>query len=165
MVIAFLFVRGINIYGDPARWSQQPREVMTVLSFLRCTKYPPSLDFLLMTLGPALLLLAMFDRTQLDRNNPIMVFGRVPLFYFLGHFFLAHLLTIPLALLRYGNAGFLFNPQISTDNAANPYPPNYGYSLGAVYLIWITVVALMYPLCLWFASLKERRNDWWLSYL
>jgi len=162
---AFVLVRGINVYGDPQPWSPQAQPVMTVLSFLRCTKYPPSLDFLLMTLGPALILLAVFDGTRLSKNNPLIVFGRVPLFYFIGHFVVAHLLTIPLALLRYGHAGFLFNPQLSTGAVANPYPPDYGYSLGVVYLIWITVVALMYPVCVWFARLKERRRYWWLSYI
>ena len=162
---AFLLVRGINVYGDPQPWSPQAQPVMTVLSFLRCTKYPPSLDFLLMTLGPALILLAVFDGTRLSKNNPLIVFGRVPLFYFIGHFFVAHLLTIPLALLRYGHAGFLFNPQLPTGAVANPYPPDYGYSLGVAYLIWVTVIALMYPVCLWFARLKERRRDWWLSYI
>jgi uncharacterized membrane protein len=165
MMAAFVLIRAINVYGDPQPWSHQPQPVMTALSFLRCTKYPPSLDFLLMTLGPGLLLLALFDRIRLAKSNPILVFGRVPLFYFLGHFYVAHLLTIPLALWRYGHAGFLFNPQISTGNVANPFPANYGYSLGVVYLFWIAVVALMYPLCLWFARLKERRRDWWLSYL
>lgn len=162
---AFMLVRGINVYGDPQPWSPQAQPVMTVLSFLRCTKYPPSLDFLLMTLGPALILLAVFDGTRLSKNNPLIVFGRVPLFYFIGHFFVAHLLTIPLALLRYGHAGFLFNPQLPTGAVANPYPPDYGYSLGVAYLIWVTVIALMYPVCLWFARLKERRRDWWLSYI
>jgi uncharacterized membrane protein len=164
-IAAFLVIRAINVYGDPQPWSQQGQPVMTALSFLRCTKYPPSLDFLLMTLGPALVLLAMLDRVRLSKTNPLMVFGRVPLFYFLGHFYLAHLLAIPLAFVRYGRAGFLFNPQFPSGNVANPYPPDYGYSLGVVYMIWIGVVAAMYPLCLWFARLKERRSDWWLSYL
>jgi uncharacterized membrane protein len=166
LTIAFLVVRGINIYGDPVRWSSEIPG-MTVLSFLRCTKYPPSLDFLLMTLGPALLLLAGLDRinTYLRRANPLMVFGRVPLFYFMLHLYLIHLLAFPLALFRYGRAGFLFTPAPSMGGAANVYPADYGYSLGVVYLLWILVVILLYPLCLWFARLKERRKDWWLSYL
>jgi uncharacterized membrane protein len=165
MILAFLLIRGINIYGDPVPWSPQSRPVMTVLSFLRCAKYPPSLDFLLMTLGPAFLLLAWFDRLTLAKNNPLLVFGRVPLFYFVVHFLLAHLLTIPLALLRYGHAAFLLSPLPSMGGPANLYPPGFGYSLGGVYLIWIAVVALMYPVCLWFARLKARRRDWWLSYV
>jgi len=165
MTAAFVMIRAINVYGDPQSWSHASRPSMTVLSFLRCTKYPPSLDFLLMTLGPALLLLTLFDRVRLAKTNPIMVFGRVPLFYFLAHFFAAHLLAIPLALMRYGRAGFLFNPQLPTGNVTDPLPAGYGYGLGVVYLIWVAVVVLMYPLCRWFARLKERRRDWWLSYL
>lgn len=159
LTLAFLLIRAIDIYGDPSRWSTEIPG-MTVLSFLRCTKYPPSLDFLLMTLGPALLLLAGLDRLAWSRTNPLMVFGRVPLFYFLVHIFVIHLLTIPFALLRYGHAGFLLSPQPSMGD-----PADYGYPLWVVYAIWIGVVAMLYPLCLWFARLKERRGDWWLSYL
>src|SRR6266849_1448863 len=103
LTLAFLVVRGINVYGDPNRWSHVPG--MTVLSFLRCNKYPPSLDFLLMTLGPALLLVAWLDQFVFTKTNPLIVFGRVPLFYFLVHLFVAHGLTIPFAFFRYGEAG------------------------------------------------------------
>ena len=164
MTLAFLVIRSINIYGDPVRWSSQAPG-MTLLSFLRCTKYPPSLDFLLMTLGPATLLLAWFDRIVFSAVNPLIVFGRVPLFYFLVHFFVIHLLAIPLALVRYGHAAFLLNPLPTLGGSAALYPPDYGYSLGVVYAIWMGVVLTLYPLCLWFARVKERRRDWWLSYL
>jgi len=113
-----------------------------------------------MTIGPALLLLARFDRVAFSKANPLVVFGRVPLFYFLGHLFLAHALMIPLALARYRRAGFLFGQL-----RGNQYPADYGYDLWVVYAVWIAVVAMMYPLCLWFARVKERRQDWWLSYL
>jgi uncharacterized membrane protein len=132
-----------------------------VLSFLRCAKYPPSLDFLLMTLGPALLVLAWLDGRRLAPANPLLVFGRVPLFYFLLHLYLIHGLTALLALLRYGHAGFVFGSAPSMDS----YPEGYGYSLGTVYLIWLVVVALSYPLCRWFAGIKQRRREWWLAYL
>ena len=164
LTLAFLVIRGINIYGDPNPWSTKIPG-MTVLSFLRCTKYPPSLDFLLMTLGPALLLMAWLDRLTLTKTNPLLVFGRVPLFYFLVHFFVIHLLTIPFALVRYGHAAFLLNPLPSIGGQAKLYPPDFGYSLAVVYAVWIGVVALLYPLCLWFSRVKERRDDWWLSYL
>ena len=164
MIAAFLVLRWINAYGDPQPWSPLPGG-RTVLSFLRCTKYPPSLDFLLMTLGPSLVVLAWFDGLRFNQFNPLIVFGRVPLFYFLGHFYLAHLLAIPLALLRYGSAGFIFSPAPSMGGAANIYPANYGYSLGTVYGLWLLVVVLMYPVCRWFMQVKQRRRDWWLSYL
>ncbi len=161
---AFLLIRAINGYGDPVPWSSRVPG-MTLLSFLRCTKYPPSLDFLLMTLGPALLLLVWFDRLTFQRTNPLIVFGRVPLFYFLVHLFVIHGLTIPFALVQYGHAGFLLNPLPSLGGLAKLYPPDYGYPLWVVYPVWIAIVALLYPLCLWFSRLKERRSDWWLSYL
>lgn len=163
MALAFLVIRGINVYGDPNRWSHVPG--MTVLSFLRCTKYPPSLDFLLMTLGPALLLLAWLDHLVFTKTNPLIVFGRVPLFYFLVHFYILHALTFPLALIRYGQAAFLVNPAPSMGGPANLYPSDYGYPLWVVYAVWVAVVALLYPVCLWFSRLKERRDDWWLSYV
>jgi uncharacterized membrane protein len=163
LTLSFLVLRGINVYGDPNPWTQVPG--MTVLSFLRCNKYPPSLDFLLMTLGPALLLMAWFDQFVFTKTNPLIVFGRVPLFYFLVHFFLIHLLAFPFAFIRYGHAAFLLDPAPSMAGPANLYPPGYGYPLWVVYAVWFAVVALMYPVCLWYARLKERRNDWWLSYL
>jgi uncharacterized membrane protein len=159
VTIAFVIVRGINIYGDPAPWSH------SVLSFLRCNKYPPSLDFLLMTLGPALLLLVWFDRFAFTPTNPLIVFGRVPLFYFLLHLYLIHALAIPLALMRYGHAGFIFDALPSMGGSPRLYPPNYGYPLWAVYIIWIAAVAVLYPACRWYARLKQTRTAWWLTYL
>jgi uncharacterized membrane protein len=161
---AFFVIRGINRYGDPFPWSNAVPG-MTVLSFLRCNKYPPSLDFLLMTLGPAILLLGWLDRIEFSAVNPLIVFGRVPLFYFVVHLFLIHGLNFPAALIRYGHAGFLLNPLPSMGGDMNLYPADYGYGLGTVYALWAAVVLFMYPLCLWFARLKSRRTDWWLSYL
>jgi uncharacterized membrane protein len=164
LIAAFLVVRGINVYGDPRPWSTAVPG-MTVLSFLRCTKYPASLDFLLMTLGPALLLLAWFDRMKFAPTNPLIVFGRVPLFYFVVHLYVIHVLTFPMALLRYGTAGFLLSPLPSMGGPDGVYPPEYGYSLWTVYGVWIAVVLLLYPMCLWFARLKARKTNWWLGYL
>ena len=162
--LAFVVIRTLNIYGDPLPWSNQPSG-MTILSFLRTTKYPPSLDFLLMTLGPALLLLAWFDRAKLSLLNPLVVFGRVPLFYFIVHFLLLRALTIPFAFLRYGEAGFLLNPLPSMGGDIKTYPPGFGYELPPVYFVWIGIVVALYPVCLWFGRVKERRKNWWLSYM
>jgi uncharacterized membrane protein len=164
LTLAFFVIRGMNVYGDPQRWSSQ-LPGMTVLSFLRCSKYPPSLDFLLMTLGPSILLLSWLDRFKFKPSNPLIVFGRVPLFYFVVHLYVIHILAIMLAFIRYGHAEFLLNPLPSMGGMAKLYPPHYGYELGAVYVLWMAVVAMLYPLCLWFARLKQRRSDWWLSYL
>jgi hypothetical protein len=163
LTAAFLLLRAINIYGDPAPWSTK-FPGMTVLSFLRTTKYPPSLDFLLMTLGPALVVLALFDGVKFARTNPLLVFGRVPLFYFLVHFYLIHILTVIFGYIRYGDGSFLLAP-LPTMGGPGKLPPGFGYSLPVVYAIWICLVVFLYPLCLWFSRLKERRRDWWLSYL
>jgi uncharacterized membrane protein len=162
--LGFVVLRWANIYGDPRPWSIQKSAAFTVLSFLRCSKYPPSLDFLLMMLGPALLLLAWFYKISPSPSNPLVVIGRVPLFYFLVHMFLAHLLTIPFALFNYGRAGFLLNPAPAEGAPANGYPPGYGYSLLTVYLVWISVVVLLYPLCVWFGNLKFKSQSRWLAY-
>jgi uncharacterized membrane protein len=167
MVIAFLVLRIANLYGDPARWSVQKSVVFTGLSLLNCTKYPASLDFLLMTLGPALLALAYLDRYPPRARNPLVVFGRVPLFYFVLHFYLIHFLAALLAWLRYGQAAFsfLFNPLPSMGGPQQLFPPNFGYHLWTVYILWIAVVVLLYPLCRWFAKVKSTHRNWWLSYL
>jgi uncharacterized membrane protein len=161
LTLAFVVVRAANIYGDPAPWTSG------ALSFLNTTKYPPSLDFLLMTLGPALLALAYLDRLTLSDRNPLIVFGRVPLFYFVLHFFAAHLLAIACAFVRYGSAAssFAFLPFPSMGGPRDVFPPGFGYSLWATYLAWAAIVIAMFPLCRWFAGVKARRRDWWLGYL
>ncbi|MGC4055483.1 MAG: heparan-alpha-glucosaminide N-acetyltransferase domain-containing protein [Paludibaculum sp.] len=163
--VAFVVLRMVNIYGNPAPWSSQGSAVMTVVSFLNVLKYPPSLDFLLMTLGPALLALSVLDRMRFRPLNPLLVFGRVPLFYFLLHLYLIHLLAVVLALIRYGQAAFLFHPLPSMGGPAELYPAGYGYSLPAVYAAWIGLVAALYPVCVWYGRLKSTRRSWWLRYL
>lgn len=159
MTAGFLILRAANGYGNPQPWAGG------VLSFLDCAKYPPSLDFLLMTLGPALMAISWLDRFQFSARNPLIVFGRVPLFFFVLHFYAAHLLAVLLAWARYGHAEFMWNPLPSLGGAPEAFPADYGFGLGGVYLAWIGVVLVFYPLCLWFAGVKERRRDWWLSYL
>jgi uncharacterized membrane protein len=167
LTLGFVLVRALNRYGDPVAWSVQGSPVYTLLSFLNTSKYPPSLDFLLMTLGPALLALAWLDRRGLSRANPLCILGRVPLFYFVLHFYAAHLVAALLALLKYGSPalGFLFHPVPSMGGPRELFPPGFGYDLWVVYAVWALVVVGIYPACRWFAKLKERRRDWWLSYL
>ena len=167
MSIAFLAVRAINAYGDPLRWSWQVSAPFTVLSFLNTTKYPPSLDFLLMTLGPALIVLSWFDRLPWPRSNPLIVFGRVPLFYFVLHFFAAHLAIAVLSLIRYGSSALTFmrQPVPSMGGPAQAFPAGFGYGLWVAYAVWIAIVIALYPLCKWYAAVKERNRSWWLSYL
>ena len=165
MSAAFLVVRAVNVYGDPLPWAHQPTALFTVLSFLNTTKYPPSLDFVLMTLGPALIALAGLDRRTFSLENPLLVFGRVPFFFYGMHLVLAHLIAIGMNFVRYGPARFLLFAPPSMGTPGKLFPPDYGYPLWAVYAVWIVVLVLLYPACLWFVCLKRRRHDWWLSYL
>jgi uncharacterized membrane protein len=163
-IAAFVVLRAINRYGDPSRWSVQSTGLSTVLSFVNVTKYPPSLLFLLMTLGPAMLLLRAMDRGAPRLLAPALVIGRVPLFYYVLHFFLVHALAVVLCYARYGTAHWMFESP-ALDSYPFASPPGWGVPLPAVYLVWIVVVTAMYPLCRWFADVKQRRGDPWLSYL
>jgi uncharacterized membrane protein len=215
MIVVFFLLRFSNLYGDAKHWTSQPTGFKTLLSMLDCTKYPPSLCYLLMTLGPAAIVLAVFDRfvaggvrpspgaampasstaseaagtvasssvsapedgrTPLVERaaagetrrkeghlplvlRPILVFGRVPLFYYLIHLPLIHGLAVAVNVIRYGHAHWLYG------SAPAKPPADAGFSLPIVYLAWIVVVFLLYPACQWFADLKRRRRDAWLSYL
>ncbi len=155
---AFVLVRLLNAYGDPSPWSHQPVVWRTVLSFVNVSKYPPSLAYVLMTLGPTLLVLALFERVHGRLPDALETFGRVPLFAYVVHLGLVHLLAGLLALaLGYGS-GVLTNMFMS-------YPPNWGFGLLGVYGAWLVVLALLFGACRWFASVKRRRRDWWLAYL
>jgi uncharacterized membrane protein len=164
MTIAFVVLRWLNVYGDPSRWSVQPSAAFTVLSFLNTTKYPPSLLFLLMTLGPALLLLRAFDRPAPSRLAPVLTFGAVPMFYFIVHLVAIHALAVIICLIRYGAVHWMFE---SPDLAHFPFtePPGWPVGLPAVYAIWIGLVAALYPVCRWYAGVKARSTNPWLSYL
>jgi uncharacterized membrane protein len=161
---AFVALRAVNLYGDPNRWTVQKSAAFTLVSFLNTTKQPPSLLFLLMTLGPAMLALWVLDGRTPQLLRPVLTIGKVPLFYFLLHIPLIHLIAVVVCYVRYGHIWWMFR---SPDLSAYPMtlPPDWGLSLPAVYLIWGLVVVMLYPLCRWFAGVKQRRNDVWLSYL
>ena len=163
LTAAFVVLRGINMFGDPARWSVQKSALFTVLSFLNTVKYPPSLLFLLMTLGPALILLWILDGGTPAWLRPAHTIGKVPLFYFLFHVPLIHVLAIIACYARYGQVHWMFESPGIGQFPITP-PPGWGFSLPIVYFVWIFVVVALYPLCAWFAALKQRRNDAWLSY-
>lgn len=167
LTAGFVVLRLVNGYGDPSPWSAQSTSTLTVLSFLRTTKYPPSLEFLLMTLGPACLALGMLtaiDRQPLSTRNPLLVFGKVPLFYYLLHWYVLHLVAIMMAWFRYGRIGFMFGVPSSL-LPLGTYPDDYGYSLPVVYVVWAAIVIAIYPACLWYARVKARSRSVWLSYL
>lgn len=163
--IAFLVLRAMNVYGDPSRWTHQKSALFTFLSFLDTTKYPPSLLFLLMTLGPALIALALLDDVRFRDANPLIVFGRVPFFYYAGHLVAAHAIAIALTFVRYGRTPFLFLAPPSMGTPSELFPADFGFPLWVTYAVWIAVLAILYPPCLWFSRLKRRRHDWWLTYL
>jgi uncharacterized membrane protein len=165
MCVAFVALRFANVYGDPRLFAPRSETIFTMLSFLNTTKYPPSLLFLLMTLGPALMLLGALDGIRPRDRHPLLVFGRVPMFYFVLHLFVIHAVAMAMTAWRYGNAPFLFAPPPTLGTPPGVYPPDYGWSLAVTYLVTAAVVALMYPLCLWFARFKATRRSWWLSYL
>ena len=164
MIAAFFVLRAVNVYGDPNRWAVQRSALFTVLSFLNTTKYPPSLLFLLMTLGPALLFLRAVDERTPRWLRPALIIGKVPMFYFLLHFLLIHVLAVVAALLRYGDVRAMFQSP-TLDKFPITQPPGWPLPLAAVWLIWISVPIMLYPLCRWFAGVRQRRSDWWLSYL
>ncbi|NET58063.1 MAG: DUF1624 domain-containing protein [Symploca sp. SIO2E6] len=160
LIGSFLVIRGINIYGDPQPWSWQSNVTKTILSFINCHKYPPSLTFLLITLGLALLLLYFLEKKRLRLLKPLSIFGQVPLFFYIIHLWLIHLAAIVLALPKYG-LGAVILPYLSK----SAMPADYGYSLHHVYLIWLMILIILYPLCYWFAHYKSQHKYWWLSYL
>ncbi len=163
LTIVFPLLRWTNLYGDPNTWSTQKSPAFTFLSFLNTTKQPPSLLFLLMTLGPALLFLWVFDGGCPELLRPVLVFGRVPLFYFVVHFPLIHLIAVGICYARYGHIYWMFQSP-TLDRYPFTAPPGWGLSLPGIYLVWAIVVIAMYPLCLWFSRVKQRRSDPWLSY-
>ena len=160
----FILIRLVNIYGDPVPWAAQDTPAFTFLSFLNTTKYPPSLLYLLMTLGPAILVLALIDRIDgrgiWQRIG--IVFGRVPIFYYILQWFTAHILAILLCILTGKEFGYLFANLMDMARLA---PPDNGFPLWVVYAAWISGMILLYPLCLWHGNYKRRNKHWLLSYL
>jgi uncharacterized membrane protein len=157
--VAFIAVRAINHYGDTFPWSHQRTTALTIASFFNVRKYPPSLDFLLMTLGPALVMLAIAERWRGRVAGWLTVYGRVPLFYYVVHIYVIHAIAVCLAWIQGGH------PQrILAVTAPETIPAWYGVSLPGVYVAWSLVVLLMYWPCRWFSRLKATRNDWWLRY-
>jgi uncharacterized membrane protein len=162
-LVIFFVLRGWNIYGDLTPWSVQDTITKTVLSFFSITKYPPSLLFICITLGPALLFLHTIESTKNRVTDFFLVFGRVPLFYYFLHVLLIHLLAIGGILIFGGNWEDMI---LTADVFLNANLINYGYSLPIVYLVWISVVLLLYPLSKKYMIYKANNKDkWWLSYL
>lgn len=161
-IALFLLLRGFNLYGDPFPWHSGSR-LPAALAFLNTTKYPASLCFLLMTLGPTIASIPLMERLTGPLARIVGVFGRVPFFYYVLHIPLIHALAILVSSVRFGyvNAWLFTNHPMG-----NPRPPaGYMWSLWLLYLVWAAAILMLYFPCRWFANLKSRRKDWWLSYL
>ena len=162
LIAFFIVLRATNLYGDPNRWATQSRTGFTILSFLNTTKYPPSLLYLCMTLGPAILLLAFLERERRSAVGHFLVtYGRVPLMYYLLQWVWAHGLAFPAHKLAGKPTDALFLLHNNSPDAL----AHAGFSLPVVYLVWIAGVIALYPICARYAALKRRRTDWWLGYL
>lgn len=162
LIVTFVILRALNDYGDPEPWNEQETALFTLLSFVNTTKYPPSLLFLLMTLGPMFVLLSAFEQapgTQRAIGRFFITFGRVPLFFYLLHLYVIHGLVT-------GFAYVMVNDVSSFLTYHKFFPPWWGFSLPVVYLIWAGVVILLYPVSYWFAGVKARhKGSWWTSYV
>lgn len=162
LTVFFVLLRFSNVYGDPVPWAQQPRgPVYTFLSFLNLNKYPPSLLFICMTLGPALIALALLEKWS-NRFTAIMnIYGRVPMFYYIIHFYIIHVI----AVIVFYASGYTSNDIITPGNPFLFRPPSFGVPLWGVYIIWLIVVLSLYPLCKKYNRYKSTHTQWWLSYI
>jgi len=160
-ILLFLVLRGFNLYGDPRPWTSG--RFPAPIAFINTTKYPASLSFLLMTLGPTIALMPSLERARGVVARWLTVFGRVPFFFYLLHIPLIHALAVAVSLARQGQA----SPWLFTNHPmANPPPPDgYTWSLGLLYLVWAMAIAILYVACRWFAGLKARRTEVWLRFL
>ena len=162
LIVLFIALRFLNIYGDPSHWSSQPRGALyTFLSFLNTTKYPPSLLFLCMTIGPMLVLLSISEQWQTKFTAVLNMFGRVPMFYYILHFYIIHGLLVILFFIQGYGAEDIITPNV-------PFlfrPPGIGVNLLGLYGIWIIVILILYPLCKWYDKYKSTHHQWWLKYL
>jgi uncharacterized membrane protein len=176
LTLAFVLLRATNLYGNPPAgnggvsqgdWHIQPTAEKTVILFFDVEKYPPSLQFLLLTLGPSLLLLAWLDKRIAEKSttpglaSPLVVFGRVPMFYYILHLYLIHGLAVVTAVLFHQPVSWLLHGGFFLNNI----PDGYGHDLPFIYAIWIAAVVILYFPCRWFMEVKQRRKEWWWSYL
>jgi uncharacterized membrane protein len=161
---AFVVVRGVNVYGDPSRWTPQPSVVFTMLSFLNTTKYPPSLDYVLMTVGPGLLTLAWFEGVPSERRGRVgqalITYGRVPLFFYVLQWTYAKCAGLVLSEIFGRDPSMYFQTFLQWT-----WNDRVGFPIWVTYAVWIGGVVILYFPCRWFAAVKARRRDWWLSYV
>lgn len=158
VTLAFVALRLPSLYGEPNPWHAHDTLVATVIDVLDTTKYPPSLQYLCMTLGPAIALLGVLERPGDAAADALAVVGRVPFFFYVVHLYVIHVLALAVGAAQgvpVRDVAVLFVR----------YPPGFGVDLASVYVFWVAVVLALYPACWWFAGVKARRREWWLSYL
>jgi len=161
LTLLFIILRALNHYGDPSPWAVQRTTSLSIISFFNVSKYPPSLMFLCMTIGPGLIFLSAVESVRNSVTRLLCVYGKVPLFYFVLHFY----------VLRFLNLGLFFAQGYGTKDIITPNsimlfrPVEYGVNLWGVYLVWLLVVVIMYFPCRWFGNYKKTHHQWWLSYL
>ena len=162
MTVAFVILRAWGVSVDPRPWTTQATPLLTALSFINCTKQPPSLLFVLMTLGPAIAALAVFDRVNIrgPLGRAVVTFGRVPLFYYLLQWYVIHGLAVVAGLMRGLPVAWMFSAA-----ALGPAPEGWALGLPGIYVAWAVVLAVLYLPCRWFAGVKARHQGGWLSYL
>ncbi len=160
-LLLFFILRSVNHYGDPSPWFLQRNQLFTWFSFINLSKYPPSLDYIAVTLGVTMIVLGFLDRISEKSFSIVRVFGRVPFFYYVFHLFLIHAMAVVYFFIE-GYPAKDIAPQHS------PFmfrPDRFGFGLGGVYLLWIAVILILYPLCNWYDQYKRTHKQWWLSYV
>ncbi|AYL98834.1 DUF1624 domain-containing protein [Mucilaginibacter celer] len=161
MIVLFVILRFTNLYGDPSPWKLQRTWVFSLISFLNTSKYPCSLLYLFMTIGPALILLAYLENIQNKFTAVLNTYGSVPFFYYVPHFYIIRTLSV----ILFFASGYT-SKDIVTPNMPFLFRPlNFGYNLPVVYLIWLFIIASLYFPCRWFSAYKKTHKQWWLSYL
>jgi len=162
LVLLFVILRLLKGYGDPVPMSQQQRgSVFTFLSFLNVNKYPPSLAFLSMTIGPAMIVLALLENIQNKVTGFFRTYGRVPMFYYILHFYIIH----TIAIIVFFAQGFSTSEIVTKNNPFLFKPPGFGFGLAGVYAVWLFVFLVLYPLCKKYNRYKSTHRQWWLSYV
>ncbi len=160
-ILLYIIIRIYNHYGDPSSWTVQRNLLFSLFSFINLSKYPPSLDYILLTVGVAIVVLGSLDRISKDSFSFFRIFGRVPFFFYVLHLYLIHTITVIVFFIQ-GYPSKDIAPQHS------PFmfrPDHFGFALPVVYLLWAAVVLILYPLCKWYDRYKSTHSYWWLSYL
>jgi uncharacterized membrane protein len=161
LVALFVVLRAFNIYGDPSPWAVRQTTALSIISFFNVSKYPPSLMYLCMTIGPGLLLLSAVEKVNNKVTRLLIVYGNVPFFYYVLHFYLLRLFNIILFFAQ----GYTTKNIITPKSIMLFRPVEYGVNLFGVYLIWLLLIATLYLPCHWFSKYKKTHHQWWLSYL